>query len=106
LFFFRKIFIPICTNYNMGIEAKLNMKVIDQGLKRFRRDIKYFERNYRTLREEYLDQFIAIYNEEVVAHRATIKELINELDEEQLDPTKVYVGNTYPQRQFILDITA
>lgn len=53
--------------------------VVGEDIKNGTDDFKFFIDNYFMLKELYNEQWIAIYNEEVVSHNDNIKELIKDV---------------------------
>ncbi len=60
----------------MKIEDFLgDSKTISEGLKQFGRDALYFDKNYDNLRISFPDEWVAIYNQEIIAHSKNYSEL-------------------------------
>jgi hypothetical protein len=61
----------------------------------FREDCLYFDDNYEEIRREYPDQWVAIFDKNVVCHNKTLKGLMNLLEGIKCDLGRVYIQRTY-----------
>jgi hypothetical protein len=66
-----------------------------EGLARFKRDAIAFETQYPTLQKQFPDQFIAIYEGQVIGNNQDPETLTNDLQEQGFDPRFVYVNRVY-----------
>ena len=71
-----------------------DLQEIAKDLQRFQGDARYFDNNYESLRRKYPDQFVAIYNGEVVANNIDIASVAKKLNEKGLRG-KAFVRRTY-----------
>ena len=73
---------------------ELNMeKMIGKDEQRTR-DAKYFIANYRTLQEQFPDEWLAIWHEEVVGHNKNYRELLMKLSKQERTRGE-YIERTY-----------
>jgi hypothetical protein len=61
------------------------------------RDANFFRDNYGALQEEYPDEWVAIFNEDIVGHHKTYRELLKFLRERRI--LRAYVEKTYVKRE-------
>ena len=63
---------------------------IQEELKRFGADADYCEAHYAELLERYPEQWVAIYNQEVVGAAKAIKGLVKQLERKGIRPGRTY----------------
>jgi hypothetical protein len=69
----------------MKLQGKKNLA---SDLERFSNDAKFFDRNYPGLKEDYSDEYVAVYNETVVGHDKNLSKLIEKIE----NPRESYIG--------------
>ena len=72
-------------------ELKEQMK----KLKRYMSDSEFFYQNYEGLRRKYPDEWIAVFNQKIIAHHRDYNKLIEKLKEIGIDIHEVYIDRTY-----------
>lgn len=68
---------------------------IARGISRFGNNAKYFNANYESLREKYLDKYVAIHDQKVIGHEKDFSQLIRILKEKEVDTEEVFIERTY-----------
>lgn len=71
-------------------------------LKLFRKSMDYFFDNEQQLRRDRPNEYIAIYDGEVVAHDETLGYLLKKTYAQGIVRDTVYIGNTYPLKTLLL----
>ena len=61
------------------------------------RDANFFRDNYGALQEEYPDEWVAIFNEDIVGHHRIYRELLKSLTGRRI--LRVYVDRTYVREE-------
>lgn len=63
---------------------------VNEELARFERDGDYLDQHYEELLEQYPEQWVAIYNQRVVAHAKDIWELVRQVREGGIPPGDIF----------------
>jgi len=63
---------------------------IQEDMDRYRADAAYFEAHRRALLEEYPEQWVAVYHQEVVGAAKDIKRLVKQLERKGIRPGRTY----------------
>lgn len=50
-----------------------------EELKKFDRNVRWFQENYKELKKKYPGEYVAVYNEQVIMHDTDVKAIIDEL---------------------------
>jgi len=69
----------------------INMEEAQKELEEFRKDTEWYQDHYDELREQYADQWVAIYNEKLVAASPDQDEMFAELKKKGVKATKAYI---------------
>ena len=82
-----------------GIELDVDVGEMLRAFERRSIDINYFSANYRTLQEQYPEEWVAILNEQIVGHHKRFVGLVQLLNESGIHGEyieKVYVKEKPP----------
>ena len=74
-----------------GNVIMMNMEKIQKELELFRRDIDYYEAHQEELLKQYPEQWVAVFNEQVVGASADYERLLDELQEKGVPLGSVYI---------------
>ena len=85
------------TNKAKILEQIGDPREISSQLEGRTRDANFFRDNYRTLQEEHPDEWVAIFNEDIVGHHRIHKELIKSLRGRRI--FRAYVERTYVREE-------
>jgi len=77
-----------------GLEVELDAEKVAKSLEQFTRDAKYFSANYQALRAQFPDEWVAVYQERVVSHNKSYRELLIELSKQKVTRGE-YIERTY-----------
>jgi hypothetical protein len=69
---------------------------VQQDMERYRADAAYFDAHRAEFLQRYLEQWVAVYNQEVVGTAKDIKRLVKQLERKGIQP-----GRTY--REYVTD---
>ena len=69
----------------------INMHEAQKELEAFRKDTRWYRDHYDELREQYPDQWLAVYDEELVAASPDEDEMFTELKRKHIPATKTYI---------------
>ncbi len=64
------------------------MEDVQAELQRFKRDTAYYEAHYEELLEQYSEQWVAIYNQQVVGASPDFDQLLDDLEARGVPPGK------------------
>lgn len=67
------------------------MNRVQEELKRFKRDTSYYEAHHKELLEKYPEQWVAIYNQQVVGAAKDLKRLVAQLQREGIPQGRAFV---------------
>lgn len=63
---------------------------IQDDMERYRADARYFEEHRAEFLERYPDQWVAVYNQEVVGATKDVKRLVKQLERKNIRPGRTY----------------
>ncbi|MPZ13002.1 MAG: hypothetical protein GEU73_01015 [Chloroflexi bacterium] len=63
---------------------------IQQDLERFRRDTEYFDRHRQEFLQQYPEQWVAVYHQQVVGAARDPKRLVKQLERKGIPPGLVF----------------
>jgi hypothetical protein len=67
------------------------MNTVQDELERFKQDTSYYEAHYQELLEEYPEQWVAIYDQQVVGVAKDLKRLVARLQRKGIPPGRAFV---------------
>jgi hypothetical protein len=76
----------------------LHNKEIEK-LKQFKKDFDWFQNNYADLKKKYVGEYVAIYNEDLIAHDKSLNKLITKLKEEYEDTNSIVVEHINEKKE-------
>jgi hypothetical protein len=68
----------------------MHMQHVQEDLERFGRDAEYFDQHRQELLEEYREQWVAIYHQQVVGAAEDPQRLIEQLERKGIPPGQVF----------------
>jgi hypothetical protein len=63
---------------------------VEQELERFTQDRRYFEQHRQELLDQYPEQWVAVYNQQVVGAAKDSKRLVTQLERKGIPPGEAY----------------
>ena len=69
----------------------MQQRQVDQELQRFHQDVLYVEAHYEQLLKQYPEQWVAIFNQQVVGASPNLEQLLDELQAMGIPPGQGFV---------------
>lgn len=60
-------------------------------LRRFDKDLLWFQENYETLKEQYKGEYVAVKNKRIIDHNPDLTTLLDRLKEKDEDPSSLVI---------------
>ena len=64
----------------MKILEKRELELLASSIERFSRDARFFDMKYPILRRDYLEEYVAVYNQTIVGHDRKLLNLIEKIE--------------------------
>jgi len=75
---------------------------VQQELRRFTSDAEYFESHREQLRKQYPDQWVAVYDHQVVGASKDIKRLVRQLERKGIPRGRAFVEYTTEREDLLI----
>ena len=80
----------------------MNMQEIQEDLERFGRDVEYFDQHRQELLQQYPDQWVAVYHQQVVGAAKDPKRLVKQLERKGIPPGRVFHEYVTDKEEFLV----
>jgi hypothetical protein len=82
---------PITIEAKNAIDAAGGEAAIELRLRRFQEDVKYLNSLQQELFKGYLDQWVAVYDKNIVAHSKKLSEVKKQLAQKKVPPNETAI---------------
>ena len=93
---------PTILDVRNVIAAAGGEQAIELSLRRFQEDVRYLHSLQQELLQKYLDQWVAVYERNLVAHGKTLPEVRRQLSKKQIPQSEVAMEFIARERKAML----